>query len=362
MILFIVSILFQRICLITKIGFFSCCISFAWAALPQKVIICGVCKNVEETFVYTKEILEEIGDLFADYRVIVYENNSSDKTVFCLNQWAESNAKVHVTSEYLRQDQLEAIVVNKTKDGQLFRPELIARARNIVLEKALTQEYEDFPYIIWVDMDFSIRPNLEGLIEVFTTDREWDAVFAYGIAKTGEYWDWYAARYLAFPFGPELLGNAWYQMAGIREKSISLKRDSDWFPVYSAFGGCGIYKKSSIRGCRYSALVTEDMEKLTRQLIDEGLHSGCPQALLYQAGLQKTVKCVKVALNKKVINPHIGIILFEQDRPVIWRMNTFTYTYPSVCEHVPFHASMIVRGHGKLFINPRLVFTYGAFE
>lgn len=52
----------------------------------------------------------------------------------------------------------------------------------------------------------------------------------------------------------------------------------------------------------------------------------------------------------------VGVLLYED--PLVWRMSSLVYQYPSVCEHVPFHASMIAHGHGKLFINPRLVLKY----
>jgi hypothetical protein len=58
-------------------------------------------------------------------------------------------------------------------------------------------------------------------------------------------------------------------------------------------------------------------------------------------------------------DPKVGVYCFRGDRVLVWRMNSFVYQYPSVCEHATFPASMIVRGHGKLFVNPRLIFRYG---
>jgi hypothetical protein len=331
------------------------------AVLPQKVVICGVCKDVETKLPYMKKTIEGMGLLFTDYRVVIYENNSSDRTAKKLRAWAKENRRVSVRTERLTETYLKNYIVNRGANQELFRPELIARARNIVQKKAMSSEYADFPYIIWVDMDFSVFPDLEGLIEVFTTDREWDAIFAYGIVSTGPYWDWYALRSEQFPFGPELLGRDWYQSFESREKSIQLNKESDWFPVYSAFGGCGIYKKSSIVDCWYSGLVTQDTEKLMRILVDQGISSLHSQALLYQEkerAAKEFVHVSQISSHPNIQDQNIGIILHEFENSLIWRMNTFTFGYPSVCEHVPFHASMIMNGHGKLFINPRLIFTY----
>ncbi len=304
--------------------------------------------------------MEQIGSLFEDYRIVIYENNSNDRTVDILRKWKRGNSRVYVKSEKLPYSTLDAIIVNHKKDGTFFHPETIARARNLVLDIVMSDAYREFPYVIWMDMDFKFPPRFEGITEAFETDREWDAVFAYGIDPPGTYWDWYAFRNATYPIGSELLGDYWWYMP----KSFSLKRTDDWCPVYSAFGGCGIYKKSSIVGCRYSGIVTEDMAVVAKQLIDQNPRH--PQILTYlekcrQLSSFMTIEHPKPHLSK-IEDPNVGVILQQGDpSPLVWRMSFFVSQYPSVCEHVAFHASMIARGHDKLFINPRLIFTYGGY-
>ena len=146
-------------------------------------------------------------------------------------------------------------------------------------------------------------------------------------------------------------------------KNLHLTSADDWYPVYSAFGGCGIYKKTSIKDCRYSAVVTEDLDYVARQIIENGRMTKHPQIVKYDDLLNQTTSLLHISSPlphmPQVKDSQIGFILFPGNNPVIWRMSSFVYQYPSVCEHVPFHASMIRRGHGKIFINPRLLFTYG---
>jgi hypothetical protein len=334
-----------------------------YAVIPEKVLICGVCRDIASDGLPTSiEIVEHIGTLFDDYRVIMYENNSGDNTPGVLKQWEERNPKVLVKSEHLSDEGLAKIIINRNPNGQFFRPELIARARNSVLDIALSPQYEEFPYVIWMDMDFKIFPKFEGIIEVFESPREWDAVFAYGIAApSSAHWDWYAFRDADSPIGPELMGMQWYR----EPKTFALSQHSDWYPVYSAFGGCGIYKKSSILGCRYSAIVTEDLEKVAKVIIDQGTSSSHPHILHYHRELASVSRLVQIdpppADFLSYEDPNIGILIHGGPSPVVWRMNTFVYRYPSTCEHVPFHASMIANGHDKLFINPRLLFIYGVY-
>lgn len=333
---------------------FLCFYNIESNIIPEKVVICGVCKNVQNPLPYTIKIIENIGSLFKDYRVIVYENNSIDSTVNILKKWQNKNSKIKFYSENINQKNLTKVIINKCK-GDFFRPELIARARNIVLDKAMSSEYEDFQYIIWMDMDFTIPPHLNGIIEVFKANKEWDAVFANGISPASGYWDWYAFRDNVDPLGPELLGHDWYV-----PKHLSFNKTDDWYPVYSAFGGCGIYKKSSIQGCRYSALVTKDLEIAAKKIINTlNTH---PKILKYFADLNKLTS--KIFIDHPRINlsdisdSKVGVILQNSNDALVWKMNSFTYKYPTVCEHVTFHASMIANGHDKLFVNPRMVFTY----
>ncbi len=328
-----------------------------YAQLPQKVIICGVCKDVAERVPYTIKIMEKIGALFSDYRIVVYENNSSDETPRILKEWERSNSKVQAIIEQVDQKELENIFVNRTEDGNFYRAETIARARNIVLDNALSETYQDFAYLIWMDMDFKLEPNYEGFREVFATEKEWDAVFAYGIDPPGTYWDWYAFRDQECPIGSELLGNDWWYLP--KQKRL-LNKNDDWYPVLSAFGGCGIYKKASILGCYYSGLVSKDLGKLSYKIIQENLSH--PIIQKYLKDLTKlshiTIKARCPTLSD-IHDPQVGILTPGIPEGIVWRMSSFVYKYPSVCEHVVFHASMILNGYDKLFINPRLIFRYG---
>lgn len=341
------------------ISLFCLFCSFSYAVIPEKVLICGICRDVESRLPHTIEIMERIGDLFQDYRIIVYENNSTDRTKNILQGWGQRNFRVFVQSENINHEQLASSIINIKHDGKFYRPEEIARARNIVLDKVMSEEYKDFPYVIWMDMDFKIPPALNGIIEVFKSGKEWDAVFAYGLDPTNHYWDWYAFRDAKDPLGSEVLGNDWWYL----KKNFSLLQSDDWYPVYSAFGGCGIYKKSSIEGCKYSAIVTKDLEQWVKHMLVQEQFSNNHHILLYQdkmKRLRRTLYIPSPVPNlPKIEDPNRGIFLNDAPDAVVWRMSSFVYQYPSVCEHVPFHASMIVRGHGKLFINPRLVFTYG---
>ncbi len=66
-----------------------------------KIIICGVCEDIETALPFTIASIEEIGSHFADYWVFICENNSLDSTPQLLKEWGTKNTHVHLLSEEL---------------------------------------------------------------------------------------------------------------------------------------------------------------------------------------------------------------------------------------------------------------------
>ena len=133
-----------------------------------------------------------------------------------------------------------------------------------------------------------------------------------------------------------------------------------WRKVYSAFGGIGIYKRASIKGCRYSEVVTHDLEFLVSQWIEQAK----PNTFLLSRYQQLLASSMIIDLYSDRMTPTerltypetLGIRLFNQYGlgKVVWFSCKSKYNLPLTCEHVPFHASMIRNGHDKLFINPKI--------
>ena len=331
-------------------------LSAVYAKLPQKVIICGVCRDVERFVPRSIGYMRKIASHFEDARFIIYENNSKDSTRKIIKRWNRKDARVNFIYEDVPQEKLDLLIKNRV-DGKHFVAEKIARARNIVLDVAMSDEYANYEYIIWMDMDFFREPSYEGIVEVFESDQEWDAVFAYGIDPPGTFWDWYAYRDADNFLGSEHLGMYWWR----KPKTLKMTTNDPWKPVLSGFGGCGIYRKSSIGGCRYSGLVTNDLARYTKLMIDK--YPNHPEVQRYHRAVSrmsdiKTLKSPNQAQLSNIRDPRKGFVLESDPHKVVWVMSSFAYRYPSVCEHVAFHASMIVNGHDKLFINPRMVFRY----
>lgn len=323
--------------------------------ISEKVLICGVCKDIEKATANTIKSIELLGAQFSEYHAIIYENNSKDKTAAILRKWAEANPHVTFISEHVRNRTFRAECHMKRGN----RTEAIARARNIVLNQVMQERYQDYKYVIWADLDFREPWDIENIVDtILHPEQEWDAVLA-----NGQY-DLFAFRDAQFPLGPELLGNYWWSHIREVEAQVSFDRKGKWRPVYSAFGGLGIYKREALRGCHYSGVVTQDLEnailswlekaKQTKDVLFLKEYSEIIQAL-------PLIELRKTHLRHRKNHPeeialrlhnHLGL------GKVIWLSCTGDHTLPNVCEHITLHASMAQRGHDKIFINPRLISTH----
>lgn len=280
----------------------------------EKVLICGVCRNVAFAVPNTIQNIEALGKQFKNYRVIIYENDSIDNTTTLLDEWAQRNKRVIFISEKLSPEELA-----------LSREERIANARNNVLSVACDSKFRDYKYLIMVDLDFVTPWPIEEIVASLETTKPWDCIAANGI-RYGMYWDRYAFRNINFPFGFELIGpiwwpdlfNSWFPIDG-----------EEWGRVFSAFGGLAIYKTAVITQFSYSGKVTKDLERFYKKIFPL-LSPSNPQVQRYTA----------VTGNPDFTNS-----------PVVFQS-------PICCEHVTLHASMFIRGFNRFYINPKMRIVY----
>ena len=61
--------------------------------IPHKIIVCGVVKNVEKYIQINIDNCIETGKLFEDYKIIIYENNSTDNTKNILSKYVDSKIR-----------------------------------------------------------------------------------------------------------------------------------------------------------------------------------------------------------------------------------------------------------------------------
>lgn len=282
------------------------------------VIICGIVKNAGKVIKNNIELAIMTGQRFNRYKIIIYENNSTDDTKSKLKEFL-GKPFITIISEDVNEDADNEIMAYKeiTGSDHPCRIELISNARNRLLNEIRKEENESFTHVIVIDLDATNGWQIDGIMNSFQRDN-WDAVFGY----SDPYYDYYALRTGEIPFGPEIIGETfWKSIRPLNINSYKLRS------VFSAFNGIGIYKKQLLMKYNYNFKVDDNVKKFYRNIL-------------------------KGMKNDNIFKPCIKFPYFVRDEEsdILWKANS-GYKAPVVCEHCCLHFAMINDGY-KLYINP----------
>lgn len=247
----------------------------------HKVIIAGIARDNLTDLPITLKHLYELVKLFADYRVIIFENDSKDGTKTALNIWSKKDPKVRIISEDFN---------NKKRPNHKF----MADVRNKYISSLKDSEYEDFNLVMLIDLDMAYGFDIRGIQDSFSRFEKWDVVCSNGIKnQAGQMYDVFAFRNEEFPFSPKkwhgicekkemphfnkckigeekFSKGSFYDMFAFRsgwqeesrlfwlrilpqmQKIYSI--GEDLVPVFSCFGGLAFYKKNFIQNCIYDSI------------------------------------------------------------------------------------------------------------
>lgn len=303
--------------------------------INQNVLICGVVKNGEKTIGANVAHCVKTMELFNQGKIIIYENNSTDNTKQILNQINHPNILViseDISASDIKRKSKIWAYTRVTGSDHPCRIEQIANARNSVLNEINKPEYDDYTYVIWIDLDSS-GWDLNGISDSFSRADSWDIVYANGQDCRGMYYDLYAFRGESQLFGPEILGEYfWGHMPSLR-----IYQPSELIPVISAFGGLGIYKKAIFKTISYDCIVNEEVKKFYRMFLEKHPLRG---------------EMIKIASSE---DAKFSGGQKDEVVDIFWKNNS-GYDKPVICEHVCFNLAAINAGY-RLFINPTLKYS-----
>lgn len=229
--------------------------------------------------------VEELGSMFRDYYVVVYENDSVDGTKERILQWANENTHVIAISEKLHQITIPPKNKQFVKPSKsLWRIQKMAGFRNRILEEVNKKFSPNFFCFIDIDIEYFIPSSVVDAIEKAPAD--WGAVCASGhlyyskrngsnIPSNFQY-----DAYAFFPEGslPEKMGlravsHKWHLIAAWNAEK--LVRQQEYSSCRSAFNGLAFYKWDVMKNLRYSAIQNEELKKHGLALCEHlSLHSG----------------------------------------------------------------------------------------
>ena len=360
------------------------------------IIVCGVCKNVAGTLPVIRAAFEDlVSKAGVPCWAVFYENNSDDGTDAELMKWAsEAPGQVIVQCEKITREEELARGVARTYDNDPCRMEQVAHARNKLLAmleggrmSPLTPssakhcaptpslrnsgEHAAYSepiggvggfaprYVVMLDMDNPVPFPVNAILRCIARDPDgFDALVCNGLNPFGYMYDFYAYRDAQFPFGPEIIREAFwsgqhqYQVqTAVHNRTMVCNRMMQqnpallpYIPIGSGFNGLCIFRHEAIKGILYSAIPTANMNAE------------------YEA-----MKCIPpLAKNAKthVDGATVGMYLFPKDNhdhandKGIFYFHNSGYNFPVVCEHVPFFAAMRANNHRRIYLCTDLVWNW----
>jgi glycosyltransferase involved in cell wall biosynthesis len=268
-----------------------------------KVVVCGTIKNGAKTIEKNINSLLELQKYCLDFKMVLYENDSTDGTTEILNKIKSDT--IHIISE-----QNINVLGGRTV--------ILSWGRNKLLEYINTT-FSDYDYVIMSDLDDVLKGFKGKMVQKeFEKDlSKWDVLTANCI---GPYYDIYALRCKKNKIWElDLQYDCWDMInhttklgfnrglstlihVGNFQKVIPTKEQL--ISVDSAFGGMGIYKMSIIKNCYYNGMMGECSCK---EYLNQEYH---------------------------------------------FRMGKCSQT---TCEHVSFHKQIRENNNGRIFICPSLL-------
>jgi glycosyltransferase involved in cell wall biosynthesis len=200
----------------------------------SSVVLIGTARNIESHLPKTFDNIKIICDCFEKSNVIIYENDSTDKTLQLLQNWAKERPNAEIITE---------------KNVPGMRTHRLAHGRNIVMNKALELNPE---YVVVMDLDdVNNLLTKDAFMSSFTyPDVDWAVMTA---NQSEVYYDLWALRtyddWMPFDCWACTKNDTVENCVNSRFKKID--RESPLISVKSAFGGLGIYKTKYLDGCKY---------------------------------------------------------------------------------------------------------------
>lgn len=261
----------------------------------MKCCICGTVRNCGIYLCNIFKIMEKIGSLFEDYRIILYYDSSSDNTLVNLENYSKINDKM-------------IYIVNQDPILK-YRTHRIAKGRNKCLQ-TMRNDFSDYEYFIMMDCDDKCNYKINlNMLSNFLNINDWDALsFNH---PSGYYDSWALSK------RPFVLNCHCYKDPNLGKKYIteliSKTPPNKLIRCFSAFNGFSVYRTNKFNDCWYNGYF--NLNYWSQNLIKENIIAAGP--ILYK-----------------------GIKYEHED-----------------CEHRYFHFSAVKKHNARIMISPLCLFS-----
>jgi len=307
----------------------------------RNIIICGVIKNVRNKIENNISLCRELGKKCDSYKIIIYENNSTDGTKELLQKYVnDSDCKIIMEDLDIGKHNSEIWAYTEiTSSSHPCRIEQISNARNKLIDEIILEKYDAFNIVVSIDLDSS-KWDINGVIDSIDKVEEDRNNIIY--ANSPRYYDYYALRspYSKYHlFGPEAVGE--YFWNNYKKEELKLNSEKEGLiMVYSAFNGIGVLDRSIYKRYRYNFIVDYHVKIIYNALLKNH---------------EENVQEYKNYLENQCEKFPGGILTKYSNSINIYYKNNSGYNKPVVCEHVAFNFKLLNNLY-KICINPKMLY------
>ena len=258
----------------------------------SSLIICGIVRDCDRNLKKNIPIINKLCSLSKNYKIIIFENDSKDNTKQILKKWEINTENIYIESKNFNAENTIPLKTKNTSISPFYSKKRIEKMvfyRNQYLNY-IEQHNLFSDFVIVVDLDVS-RINLNGILDSFGQEREWDVISANGYSLSPKLTKRYHDSYALIESGMEKKPQTVQQITNNQYKYSFLKPGLPLIQVYSGFGGLCIYKFNALKNIKYELMQNDD--KVVEVYCEHvGLHSQ-----MHENGF-----------NKFFINPNMTIL------------------------------------------------------
>jgi hypothetical protein len=244
------------------------------------IIIYGSIRDIENDFFTSFLNLDIISEMFNKVYIIIFENDSRDKTRELLQSWYNT-----------KQTKIKKHIILKDNLDELYplRATRLAYCRNYILNYIIDNNLHlKYQYAIHCDLDDRFwGVDFNSIKTCFQYNlSEWDVMTC--VNKNRTYYDFWALRCEKSWFNINIFScdanNTDYNTKTYSFETL-IKNTTGLIPVTSSFNGFGIYKLTSLIDCRYNARYKcEKCNGKNRGCLEDNDHIGLHKQIINNNG------------------------------------------------------------------------------
>ena len=211
-------------------------------------INCCICGTVKNCAPYLKKVFEnisKIGEIFAEYTIVVFYDKSTDNTLNLLYNYQKQNSRLK-------------IMVNKEPLFQ-YRTHNIARGRNHCL-RYVKKHKDMYPYFIMMDFDdVNAKHCNVDVIRKYLLRNDWDSL---SFQTSPHYYDIWALSIYPFCFSYNHFKHSVKFYSIIQrymDNMLQQLKDGQLLQCISAFNGFAIYRTEKFLNTYYDGRIRIDL-------------------------------------------------------------------------------------------------------